>query len=64
MEISKNILEVFENSKDAAKVAERFRGQYWDSDRDLLALERDKEDLLAIIAKEEAQAAKKEDGKC
>lgn len=58
MDISDNILEVFENSKDAKKVAVRFKGQYGDTDRDLLALRRDAKDLLAIIKKEEDEANK------
>ena len=53
MNISDNILEVFENSKDAKKVAARFGSEYGDTTRDLLALKRDKDDLLAIIEAEE-----------
>jgi hypothetical protein len=58
MNISDNIAEVFENTKEAKKVAARFAGQYGNTDRDLLALRRDKKDLLAIIKKEEDEAKK------
>ena len=53
MNISDNILTVFEKSEDAKKVANRFGDQYGNTDRDLLALKRDKKDLLAIIKDEE-----------
>jgi hypothetical protein len=56
MNISDNILIVFEKSEDAKKVANRFGKQYGDTDRDLLALKRDKKDLLAIIKDEEEAA--------
>jgi hypothetical protein len=58
MEISNNIFEVFDKT-DMKKVQERFGDQYSpNSDRDLLALKRDKKDLLAIIKKEEEEAEK------
>jgi hypothetical protein len=54
MNISDNILTVFEDSATTAgKIAKRFGGEYGDSTRDLLALKRDKEDLLKIIKDEE-----------
>ncbi len=57
MNISDNIAEVFESStKTAKKVAARFGDQYGNTDRDLLALKRDKPELLAIIAEEEKEA--------
>jgi hypothetical protein len=56
MNINNNVLEVFENSKDAKKVANRFGDQYGTNDRDTLALRRDKKDLLAIIKAEEDEA--------
>jgi hypothetical protein len=55
MNISDNILTVFEKSEDAKKVANRFGDQYGNTDRDLLALKRDKKDLLAIIKDEEEE---------
>ena len=56
MNINDNVLEVFENSKDAKKIAIRFGAQYGITDRDTLALKRDKKELLAIIAAEEKEA--------
>ena len=54
MNISDNILTVFEDSATTAgKVAKRFGSEYGDTTRDLLALKRDKKDLLAIIKDEE-----------
>ena len=57
MNISDNVFEVF-NKEDMKKVQERFGAQYGDTDRDLLALKRDKTDLLKIIKKEEEAADK------
>lgn len=54
MNISDNILTVFEDSATTAgKIAKRFGSEYGDTTRDLLALKRDKKDLLAIIKAEE-----------
>ena len=48
---------VFEKA-DMKKVQTRFGAQYGDTDRDLLALRRDKTDLLKIIKEEREEAEK------
>jgi hypothetical protein len=54
MDINRNVLEIFkEDAVLAGKIANRFGDQYGTTDRDTIALERDKEDLLAIIKAEE-----------
>ena len=59
MNISDNILEVFEDSATmAGKIANRFGSEYGDTTRDLFALKRDKKDLLAILKAEEAETKK------
>jgi len=58
MNINDNVLEVFENSKDAKKVAQRFGDQYGTTDRDTIALNNDKKKLLAIIEAEEKEEKK------
>lgn len=59
MNISDNILTVFEDSATmAGKIANRFGSEYGDTTRDLLALRRDRKDLLAILNAEEDEAKK------
>lgn len=61
MNISDNFVEVFDSSaKLAKKMAVRFGEQYGDTDRDLIALERDKGKLMAIL---EAEEEKEQDAK-
>jgi hypothetical protein len=59
MNINDNVLEVFkEDAVLAGKVAKRFGSQYGTTDRDTIALKRDKKELLAIIKADEEEAAK------
>lgn len=54
MDYSDNFAEVFDGSaKLAKKMAARFGKQYGGNDRDLIALERDKGKLIAILEREE-----------
>ena len=59
MDINKNVLQVFkEDAELAGKIAKRFGSQYDTTDRDTIALKRDKEQLIAIIKDEEAEEEK------
>lgn len=57
--IKDNFIEVFsKDTKLAAKMSERFGTFYNDNnDRDLLALQRDKDDLVKILDAEEKEKA-------
>ncbi|MCK5237183.1 MAG: hypothetical protein KAR06_09375 [Deltaproteobacteria bacterium] len=58
-EIRENFITAFpKDTKLAAKMAARFGNQYDNSDRDLLALERDKDELVKILDAEEKAAEK------
>lgn len=60
MEIKSNFIEVFnDDAKLAAKMSKRFGDQYSNNtDRDLIALERDKEKLVQILEAEEGEEGK------
>jgi hypothetical protein len=54
MNIGKSFIKVFkEDAELAANMSERFGSQYGETERDLLALKRDKKELLAIVKAEE-----------
>lgn len=60
-QIQDNFIEVFsKDTKLAARMSERFGAQYSNDDRDLLALRRDKDELVKILDAEEKKAAKEE----
>jgi hypothetical protein len=62
MEIGKHFMVIFkEDAELAVKMTKRFGYQYSGDDRDLIALKRDKKDLLAIVKAEEDEAAKAKD---
>lgn len=62
MEIGKSFIKVFKSDAELAlKMSDRFGAQYSNSDRDQIALERDKKQLLSIVeAEDEAAEAKKD----
>lgn len=59
VKIGSIFLEVFSNGKQAKKMSDRFGDQYGNNpDRDLIALENDKDKLVKILKDEDAEEAK------